>query len=140
MIAIYLFYDVGHGKQRLYTTNGIEHCNVICFDGRDFVFHECQPHGIGFRRIIAKDCVTLIRNVKRIKSIIRIIAVHISDRHKIKWFPLWIRSCNELCRHISGINVGLTFNPTHLIKKLLKYDSQYNYEIIYQWSRHERRQ
>ncbi len=139
MIATYLFYDKGHGKQILYTSNGIEHCNVICFDGRDYVLFEAQPHGIGFRSIKAKDNVSLIRNIKRIESIIEIICVHITEKKKIKWFPFWIRSCNEICRFFTGIDLGLTLNPTHLIKKLLKYNNKRNYEILYQWSRYEHR-
>lgn len=135
MIAIYLFYDRGTGKPSFYTTNGIKHCNVICFDGRDYIFFESQPQGIGFRRIVVKDTNSLLRNIKRIQSLIGIICVYISERKNINWFPLWIRSCNEVCRYVSGVDTGLTLNPTHLIKKLLKYNNKRNYEILYQWSR-----
>jgi hypothetical protein len=140
LIAIYLFYDKATGKQSLYTTRGIKHCNVICFDGRDYILFETQPQGIGFRRILAKNTNSIIRNIKRIESIIEIICVHISEKKTIKWFPFWIRSCNEVCRFFSGIDTGLTLNPTHLIKKLLKYNNKRNYEILYQWSRSNEQQ
>lgn len=135
MIATYLFYDKATGKQSLYTTNGVKHCNVICFDGRDYILFESQSHGIGFRRIKVKNHDSLLRNIKRIESLIGIICVHITEKKRTKWFPLWIRSCNEVCRYMSGVDTGLTFNPTHLIKKLVKYDNKRNYEILYQWSR-----
>lgn len=136
MIAIYLFYNESSGgKPLLYTTKDIKHCNVICFDGRDYVIFECQKMGIGFRKINSRSTLSLMRNIRRIKSLTHMYAVHIKEPHELKWFPFWIRSCNELCRFVSGIDLGLTLNPTHLIKKLLKYNNKRNYEILYQWSR-----
>lgn len=46
------------------------------------------------------------------------------------WKPLMIPTCNEFTRLITGVDIGFTFNPIHLFKKLLKYDSIRNYHIV----------
>jgi len=134
MIAIFLFYDKGIEKPSRYTTNGIKHCNLIYYDGRDYIFAETSKKGISLRVLRITNSKRLIHHLHNLKHVIKIISVTIDWPAENKWLPLWIRSCNELCRYISGIDVGLTFNPTHLIKKLIKYDRLTNYRILYEWS------
>lgn len=139
MIAIFLFYDKGLAKQGRFTSNGIKHCNLICFDGRDWFLCGTTSKGITFRSLRVTRSSRLIEHIKRTNGLIKIIAVSSKEIPNQRWFPLWIRSCNELCRYISGVDVGFTYNPTHLIKKLVKYDNKRNYEIIYRWNRNGRR-
>lgn len=49
--------------------------------------------------------------------------------------PLIIKSCNEIMRYASGVDIGFTFNPKHLYNKLLNYNGKRNYKIIDSWSR-----
>ena len=62
------------------------------------------------------------------------IVIDIEEKAEIAWKPFIVRSCNEIDRYISGVDVGFTFNPKHLYNKLLKYDDS-NYQILYEWRR-----
>ena len=72
--------------------------------------------------------------MKCIQSLTAMIVVSVGQRASIKWKPYLVRSCNELDRYISGVDVGFTFNPKHLYNKLIKYDHT-NYDILYRWVR-----
>lgn len=135
MIALFLFYNKTNGFQSIFSTKGIKHCNIICYDGQDFIMFALEEHGIGFRRIKAKSTLKIMRNIKVIETLIGMIVVNVDEPKKIPWKPFWVRSCNELCRYVSGVDIGFTFNPTHLINKLLKYNNKRNYQILSSWSR-----
>lgn len=136
MIAIFLFYNKASGKQaRLAFSKEFKHCEVICYDGDMYLLVRLTGEGIAFDRIKANDCARLVRNLKVMKELIALISVSIDSPQFISWKPFWIRSCNELSRYCTGVNVGLTWNPSHLYKKLIKYDRIKNYQILHAWRR-----
>ncbi len=135
-ICLFLFYDKAVGKQLRYNGNSkFLHCNIIRFDGKHFVLLEISKTGIDYRLINAKTLNKLIRNLKLIDSLIAQVCVEVEKRCDIKWFPIWMRTCNEFARYVSGIDVGLTYNPLHLYKKLMKHDAERNYKILQGWER-----
>lgn len=136
MICIFLFYNVATGKQtRLNFNKEFKHCNVICFDGDCWLLSELSGEGITHRRIKTENSKQLLRNIKVIESLIGIVGTWIEPRFKTKWKPLWVRSCNEYCRYVSGIDVGFTYNPIHLYEKIFKYNENKNFKILYHWRR-----
>jgi hypothetical protein len=91
--------------------------------------------GIDHHVVPAKKPMTIIRNVQRMDSLIAAICVWRETPPKMKWRPLLVRSCNEICRMATGVNIGFTYDPIHLYRKLLKYDKRTNYEILHAWRR-----
>ena len=138
LIAVFIFYNVSSGVQsRLAFSDEFKHCNIITFDGRDWIMLDFDRTGLLTRKIHCKDGPTLLRNLPLIKEISAIISINVKQRVKTMWKPLWVRSCNEICRYASGADLGFTFNPVHLYKKLLKYayKRKRNFEILSHWRR-----
>lgn len=133
IIAHFLFYNKGQGRQQIFTTKGIKHCNVVCYDGRTHTLIETDEYGLSCRTINIYNTPELHEILKKLKYIRGVITTQIKYKKKIPWFPVWIRSCNEVCRYSTGIDIGLTINPTHLANKLIKYNNRTNYEILDQW-------
>jgi hypothetical protein len=131
-LVLFVFYNKGQGIQQIFTSKGIKHCNVICFCNGYLLF-ETDKHGITYRSMSFESWDDILNCFKSVKSVHGLILTKINEKKNISWFPLWMRTCNELCRYVTGIDVGFTLNPTHLVKKLLKYDNRTNYEIINQW-------
>lgn len=137
MIAIFLFYNKALGKQTKWNFNKeFLHCHVACCnDGVNFILFELTSNGIDHHIAPTTKATTFIRNVKRMEHLIGIVAVSVNEPPKMKWRPLWIRSCNELSRYVAGVDIGLTWNPIHLYNKLLQYDGKRNYEVLHHWRR-----
>jgi hypothetical protein len=135
MLCFFCFYNVSSGIQaQLAFSNVFKHCNLITFDGDVWLATEFDLEGIHIRHIKVHSSTSLIRGLKYIESLEALIVLEVFDRPCVQWKPFIVRSCNELDRYISGVDVGFTFNPKHLYNKLLKYDS-INYEILYDWRR-----
>lgn len=136
MIAIILFYNHSTGIQRwLSFSEEFSHCNIITYDGADWINIECDSTGILTRCLEVPSLKALLRGLKTIKTLTAYIVVDINKRKHMSWKPMWVRSCNELDRYISGVDVGFTINPVHLYKKLIRYDCRRNYEILTHWRR-----
>jgi hypothetical protein len=136
LIAIFIFYKKSQGIQaRLSFSEEFKHCNVITFDGTDWVMIDFDSTGLLTRRINCKTGSQLIRSIRVIQDVTAIISVEVKKRVKIKWKPFLVRSCNEISRHATGIDINFTFNPIHLYKKLLKYRNLRNYEMLSHWRR-----
>jgi hypothetical protein len=136
LIALFLFYERATGPQAILSfSREFKHCNIITFDGRDWIMLDFDRSGLITRKINCKNGQQLIRNIRVIQSISAIISVALKERKKVMWKPFWGRSCNEICRYAAGIDIGLTFNPRHLYSKLLKYSNKRNYEILSVWRR-----
>ncbi len=136
MIAIFLFYNMSSGKQaRLAFSKDFKHCNIITFDGEYWINYELDSYGIHTKVLETKDGVALLRGLKIIKPLLSTITVWINDPVKINWKPLWVKSCNEFDRYVSGVDIGFTWNPRHLYSKLIKYDKKRNFEILQLWRR-----
>lgn len=136
MIATFVFYNKASGPQAwLGFSKKFKHCNVITFDGEYTVMIEYSKQGIVPRVYELNDCSDIIARLKRLKSVSAIVTVFINERAIMPWTPFWIKSCNELNRHVSGIDVGMTFNPRHLYSKLIKYNGHSNFIIEHHWRR-----
>ena len=135
MIYIFCFYNISTGIQaRLAFSKVFKHCNIITYDGDIWLASEFDIHGIVSRKINATNLLSLVRGMKFIDNLIAMIVVEVCERATFHWKPYIVRSCNELDRYISGVNIGFTFNPKHLYNKLIKYDGS-NYQILHQWRR-----
>lgn len=136
MIAYFLFFNVATGKQAwMGFSQEFCHCNVIVYDGSHWINYDFDKYGIHGRVLDVPSGWQLIRGLKIIKSLSAMVCVEISQRKAISWKPWWVRSCNELDRYLTGVDVGFTFNPRHLYSKLLRYGGRRNYEILYAWRR-----
>lgn len=135
MICYFCFYNISSGIQaNLAFSKKFKHCNLITYDGKTWVVTEFDIQGIHMREIEVRSGSSLIRGIKYIDSLIAIIVVQVYEKAKIKWKPYIVRSCNELDRYISGVDIGFTFNPKHLYNKLLKHNGN-RYEVLYHWRR-----
>lgn len=136
MIAVFIFYSKANGIQsKLAFSEEFKHCNIITFDGHDWIMLDFDRTGLLTRKIHCKDGAQLIRSLRVVADISATASISVDERVKIAWKPFWVRSCNEICRYASGIDIGFTFNPMHLYKKLLKYRHRKNYEVLSHWRR-----
>jgi hypothetical protein len=136
LIAVFIFYQIATGVQaRLAFSKEFKHCNIITFDGSDWIMLDFDRTGLLTRKIKCPDGESLVRNLHVVQDVTAVISISIKDRKKTPWFPWWVRSCNEVCRYASGVDIGFTFNPTHLYWKLLKYKDRRNYEVLHAWRR-----
>jgi hypothetical protein len=136
MIAVFIFYKIANGIQsRLAFSKEFRHCNIITYDGDDWIMLDFDRTGLLTRKIYCMDGAQLIRNLRVIKDVTAIVTIQLEERVKVSWKPWWVRSCNEICRYASGADIGWTFNPVHLYRKLLLYSGRRNYEVIAAWRR-----
>lgn len=136
MIAFFLFYNKANGKQRVFAYGStLKHCDIICFDGKTWLGFQFSNKGIDFASIKVTKVDRLLKHLPIIPELVAIIGVDVERKTCFPWKPFWVRSCNELCRYLAGVNIGFTLNPRHLLKKLLKYDRKRNFQVIYAWRR-----
>ncbi len=136
MISIFLFYNIATGVQaKLAFNKNFKHCNIITYDGQSWVNVEFDATGFLTRVLDVSSGRCLIRGLKSIQSLIAMVVVDVEVRKRVRWKPYIVRSCNEIDRYVSGVDIGLTFNPIHLYKKLLRYSGKRNYTIITHWRR-----
>lgn len=137
MIAIFLFYSETLGKKRYFTfSKDIKHSAVILFDGENYVRFQFTKNGCEHRIVNAKNVRELIRVYQALIPTLSAVICTFVLNQKLQVSPLTqLVSCNEFSRLIANIDVGITLNPIHLFKKLLKYDNRTNYEILYKWRR-----
>jgi hypothetical protein len=136
LIAVFVFYAKAAGIQsKLSFSKEFKHANVTIFDGDVWLHIDFDRPGIIIRKINCASGSALLRHLKIIPEVSAIISVQILDRFKKSWFPWWVRSCNEVARYSTGIDVGFTFNPIHLYRKLLKYRHRKNYVMLSHWRR-----
>ena len=136
MIATFVFYNKSHGKQaKLAFSKDLVHSNIIIEDGSGSTMIMFEMDGIRLKRFNEVMYEKLFLKLPKANFISATIRANIDQRKRFKWFPWWARTCNEVCRYASGIDIGFTFNPRHLYNKLLKYDGKRNYIIVSQWRR-----
>ena len=136
VLAVFVFYKIANGAQaRLAFSDEFKHCNVITYDGRDWIMLDFDRTGLLTRRLRCDNADRLLRSLRVVQEVSAVVCVDIADRTKTMWKPWWVRSCNEVSRYACGINIGFTFNPIHLYRKLLKYNGKTNYEILSAWRR-----
>jgi hypothetical protein len=105
----------------------------VTYDGRYAYITELNKQGIKVKSYPVSSIKNFIEKIKKISTVNTIISTFITDKAIVKWWPFSLNACNELDRKISGIYIGLTFNPAHLYRKILKYDGLRNYTIDYTW-------
>lgn len=136
LIAIFIFYNKATGGQaRLAFSEEFKHCNIVTYDGKDWIMLDFDRTGYLTRKIYCKNGESLIRNLPVIPEVSATFTISVDERKKIWWKPFLARSCNEICRYASGVDIGFTFNPAHLYRKLLKYRHKRNYEVLSVWRR-----
>jgi hypothetical protein len=136
MIAIFLFYSISAGPQAwLAFSKEFRHSTIIIYDGKHWINYEFDKTGFHTRVLNVTDSNRFISRLTLIKELSAIICVSLDTRTNFTWSPFLIRSCNEIDRYISSVEIGLTWNPKQLYFKLLKYDKIRNYEILYAWRR-----
>lgn len=138
MIALYLFYNYGIGKLNLLSfSKEFVHCNVITFDGSVWMQTTWAPEGIHLRHLQVTSIDRLFRAIRLIPSLTACVVVEINTPCQFKFSPFGVQSCNELCRYMTSVDIGFTWNPKHLYKKLLKYGKIKNYSVLMDWRRQD---
>jgi hypothetical protein len=137
MIAIFLFYNQATGKQDKYAfSKYFRHVDLYTFARSHWVVHRFDRHGVSYFVSKFTNGGQIISHLIAVPSIVRIVALDVHTKTNFRWLPLWGRTCNELARYLSGVDIGLTYSPRHLYAKLLRYDHRRNYEILTLWRRH----
>ena len=136
LIAIFIFYSIASGAQAcLSFSRDLKHCNVVTFDGVDWIVLDFDRSGLITKRCKVSSGSRFVELLKINQDVSAVISVQVNARTSFTWSPWWVRSCNEVCRYASGVDIGWTFNPTSLYNKLLKYDKKRNFEVLSAWRR-----
>jgi hypothetical protein len=136
LIALFLFYNKATGKQDNYAASKyFRHVDVYTHTGDYWVVHRFGNHGIEYFISKFTNGADVLAHTVTIPAIVRVVAVDIETRATFRWVPLWGRTCNELARYLTGVNIGVTYSPRHLYSKLLRYDHRRNYTILTVWRR-----
>lgn len=139
MIVTFIFYSESVGKPRIYCGKEFQHVDVSCYDGIDHMLFRLDSNGLQFRRINSCNIVQFLRALRSLRTVTAIVTVYVTERATYRWFPFWIKSCNEQARVIAGVNISFTLNPRHLYRKLLKLTVKSNYDILDAWRRKDGR-
>jgi hypothetical protein len=135
MICIFLFFSNGNGMPNCLAYGPYKRCNLIVHTDGNYLMIQMTKWGIRLRRIRANRFHSLVDKLFLLEGLEKVVCTRIREYPKNPWRPFWLRSCNELARYAGAVDIGHTWNPTHLFKKLLKYDNTRNYEIIHIRSR-----
>lgn len=135
MIFTFLFYEKSHGKQLRYTLGRYKHCDMLSYDGRDTLYYHLGARGINVRTITQSSFKELLFNLSRSPNLSAMITIERTKLSHLTWWPVMANSCAELCRKISGVDIGVCIFPSQLFRKLLVYNNCKNYEVIQHWSR-----
>lgn len=122
MIAIFLFYE---GKFWKFSA-----CSLILVtpDGA-FMFEPYRSH-IGFRKLKTMDIESYISKIKRYSKASELVVLEIKSEPRQRISSILSKTCNELLKHIAGLDLGFTFTPYQFYKQILKYNKKRNYEIL----------
>lgn len=136
MKALILFYDQAHGKHVKYAfSKDFRHCKVITHVNNHFISIESDKSGIYAKHLDHKSIHGVIDYHKQSTNLSAYLYLDLLKDNPLPWFPFWIRSCNEVCRYVTAIDIGFTFNPKHMYNKILKHNGLRNYRIIDAWRR-----
>ncbi len=136
IIAIFMFYDLAQGAQaKLSFSQVFRHCNVVVFDGAEWIMIEYRREGLVVRQMKVGKAERFLEHLSAIPECTATISVSVTERKRFMWTPWLVRSCNEICRYATGVDIGWTFNPAHLYSKLIKFNHRSNYEILTHWRR-----
>jgi hypothetical protein len=142
-INIFIFYNNSDVAPIWLVGNEFKHCGVIVYDGNFYSIVEFNSYGIHLMSAFSESGFSvkwLDDLMKTNECISAYVICAVNKRIKNRWFPLWVKSCNEISREVTNVDIGFTFNPIHLYKKLLKYNGKRNYEILRAWRRNDGKQ
>jgi hypothetical protein len=126
MLAIFAFRRNPKSKTRMLLKYTGVHLYLLDEVWRRMNFdHE----GIGFKTT-SFSIEQIYKILYRSKSIKSFLVINITEPRNITPCAVIISSCNEICRLVSGVDIGLTITPSGLYKKLVKYDGERNYRIV----------
>lgn len=133
----FLFYDTAIGRQsRLSFSKDKKHVDVMVYENDTVTCFQYSGKGIEHRVFKTDDILKVLKGIKLIPELSHYILVSMYKEHKGKrWLPFHINSCNEVCRKIGRVEIGWTFNPAHLYKKLVKLNGKTNFTVVSVWSR-----
>lgn len=139
MKAIFVFYNVATGVPALFTFHKhYRHMSVITSHDDYWVNYDCGGKGIHYDIVQEpRSTEEVMEGLKQLSYISGLVSIEYNeaDRAFVSWKPFIIRSCNELCRYLTGIDIGLTWNPYHFHKKLFKHAKDRNYVVTAMWER-----
>lgn len=135
-IAIFLFYNESRKPNFFTPFSRYKHCCVILFKGDSWVLFKWGKKGLVYKILQTKSGKKILQSFKKLNTLISMVVVEINKPIEFPWRPLITFTCNEMCRYVSGIDVGFTVSPRHLYKKLLRYNKKNtNFKVIYKWMR-----
>lgn len=135
MIVIFVFYDSPTHFLSRFTSKQFQHCDLYTYDGEYWLYYSLGLTGIKTRVYHNVEASKMVDAIKNNPSVTNLISIHVHEKHIFPWRPFYIATCNEICRHLSGVDFGISRNPGHLFGKLIKYGDSRNYEILTVWSR-----
>lgn len=140
MIAIFLFFNKGLGKfVKFIRDKDFLHAAVICYQGDVPILMEASESGISYRVVKTPDMASLMEKIILMPSLTHYVAVKINKEILITEFPFKYFTCNEVCRFVSGVDIGMTLSPKHLFQKLVNFKNNKNYFLMNVWSKNGRR-
>lgn len=129
MIILFVFRNINNTWWNIFTRGSkYKHVDIITYDGDVTVAFLFKRHGIE-TKFLKKSLSKLMNSLFKCKSVESLIAVDVNNRQPSS-HHLYIHSCNELARKLSGVDIPFTWNPYCLAKKLLKFDGKTNYKIL----------
>lgn len=141
MISVFLFYNKAYGLKEKFTfSDDLKHCNILIFDGKDYILTWIGSNGIKSRVMNIDSLIDYLENIKKkMNSISAIIVTTVNDAKLHKNYLLSINSCNEVSKRHGCVDIGLTLNPCHLYNLLHFLNQKRNFKIQYSWRRKDER-
>src|SRR5690349_5177416 len=103
MLALFLFYDQSLSPLRYFLHSRFKHVDLFTCHGDHWVIHRYGYQGITYMISQEKDPGKLVEHCFDASNcLVKAIAVHTNERSKYSWFPVGLKSCNEMARYISG--------------------------------------
>jgi len=133
MICIFVFYNAPDHKLSWFTSKEFRHCDLYTYDGEYWLYHNLGFEGITTRVYPNTPAEKVIAAIKNLPTVTNLVTIYIHTKLNPIWKPFYIRTCNEIVRYLSGVDIGMSYNPRHLHNKLLKYGDSRNYEILERW-------
>lgn len=136
MISIFLFYNSSNGVlARMPINEDFKHVSIVTFDGDVPFYLTLNQFGLAVNRLKVRDLGRFLTKMRGQPTVTAYLACDCDVRVVRPWRPFFIQTCNEVCRVVSGLDIGVTLTPAHLFKKVLKWDGKRNFQILSAWRR-----
>lgn len=138
MLVIFAFTNEPKGTKIPYTLHkDFQSVYIFAFSDYRWIKFYFDKRGIQHKET-NRTAGKLLSILKRQHKVKTILIADVENPVSGWYFPLMIQSCNEIMRYLTGVDVGVTLNPFHLYRKLLKYDKKRNYSILFEWTKNGR--